>query len=415
MTMNKRTWTRLWKILVLAAVLLVGALYLLTRIDRSEPLTSEQRLLKPGAQEITAAREADSAACAEYFTRHALSPEDYVVEKFRTHDVVLLGEAHQIREDCELICRLIEPVYRRAGVKILAMEIVKTKRNDEINRLLQAPEFDAARLVDIFREDYFYWGFAEYQDILRAVWQFNKTLAPGEAPFRVIGLQPDMNIFAIDCGSLPSKVMQFPRLLRMEQLYAQPLITGVLDKGEKALVQVGYYHTFPHYRQPKVIRGKMYGEFARVRMGRLLAEKYGARIFQIVLHARHDGAEHYSDPPGTPVMNLLEKLYRDHGGTPVGFDVENSPLALLRDSNSWFFAYQKHVTFDDLAQGYILQMPFEKMHAVRWIDGFVTPANFRRLRTYALQRKLISESEGNSPAELNRKLSDQLVAGVRFL
>ena len=105
----------------------------------------------------------------------------HVVEKFRTHDAVLLGEAHQVREDCELIENLIEPIYRRAGVRLLAMELIKQKRTVELRGLLTAPSYDAARVMQMFQEDYFYWGFQEYEDILRAVWAFNRTLDPATA------------------------------------------------------------------------------------------------------------------------------------------------------------------------------------------------------------------------------------------
>jgi hypothetical protein len=412
--LKARFWKRLLKIAGISLLVLFGLVFLVSRIDHSEPLTPEQNQLKPGATEISSVRDVDSAAFADYFEKHALPPVDYVVEKFRTHDVVLLGEAHQVREDCDLICRLIEPIYRRAGVKILAMELVKEKRNAEISRLLTAPVYDQARVMDIFREDYFYWGFDGYQDILKAVWAFNRTLAPGEAPFRVVGFQPDMNIYDVDCGSIWRKVAQFPRSLRIEELYARPIMTEALDQNQKALVQVGCFHSFPHYRQPKVIEGKMYGEFTHRRMGRILFDKYGPRVFQIMLHIRNEGADHYTDPPTTPVTCLLEKLYRDHGAVPVGFDIVDSPLAMLRDTSGFFFEYQKRTTLSDLAQGYVISAPFADLHTTGWIKGFVTPVNFQHLRTYALLRHLMTAEEGTTPSNLDQKFSDLQSHGIRF-
>jgi hypothetical protein len=402
------------KAVVAVLLILFGLVFLVSRIDRAEPLTAGQMVLKLGAVEIDSDSTIDLGPYADYLKVSAKPPEDYVVEKFRTHDVVLLGEAHQIREDCELIERLIEPLYHRAGVNTLAMEIVKAKRTEEINRWLIAPSCDEARLVQIFREDYFYWGFQEYLNILKSVWKFNHSRATGEEPFRVMGIQPDMNIFDVDCGSLPAKVLQFPKLLRMEELYAQPILAKVLEQHQKVLVQVGYFHTFQNYRQPKVIDGKMYGEVARVRMGQLLKEKLGDRVFQISMHVSHGSPDRYSDSLQTPVLRLLERLYGVNGNVPIGFDIIGSPFAMLRDTCSWLFRYQKHVTLSDMAQGYILQAPFEELHAVKWVDGFVNASNFEHLRTYALQRQLMTENEGRSPEALQHKLSSLLDDRVRF-
>lgn len=404
---------RILKVGIIILTVLLGGGFLVSRIDHSEPLTQEQMTLKPGAIEITADSGFADSVYLNYIKSNAKPPVEYIIDKFNSHDLVMLGESHQIREDCQLIAQLIEPLYRRANVKVLAMELIKTKRNEELNRLLTASEFDEQKIVAIFREDYFYWGFQEYIDILRAVWRFNHTRSAKEAPFRVIGIQPDMNIYHVDCGSLPQKVYQFPRLLRMEELYAKPLM-DVMDKKEKVLVQVGYFHTFLNYRSPKVVDGKMYGEFDRKRMGRLLSDKYGDRVFQIDLHVRYEGAKCYTEKPATPVSSLFEKLWVENGRRTIGFDVKGTPLGMLRDTSSYFFAYQKHVTLEDIAEGYILQAPYEHLHCVKWIDGFANAANFEKLNTYAVQRKLIVRGECKTPAELNVKFATLLNDGIRF-
>jgi hypothetical protein len=407
-------WRHLLETVIVFLLLLVGLAYLVSRIDRAEPLSAEQMTLKPGAVELTSDSGFDRHVYADYLKANAMSPVDYVVDKFRTHDLVMLGEAHQIREDCQLVAQLVEPLYRRAGVKMLAMEIIKHKRTDEINRLLTAPAYDSQRVVQIFREDYFYWGFQEYLDILRAVWTFNQTLAHGEEPFRVMGFQPDIDVYRADCGTIMQKLPEFPVLLRSEKLYARPILDEARNKHTKMLVQVGYFHTFLNYRQPKVIDGKMYGEMDRVRMGRLLKQELGDKVFQIDLHVRHDEAHRYTDEPRDAVLCLLERLYAENGSVPIGFDIQNSPFAMLRDTSSWFFAFQKHVTLSDLAQGYILQAPFEKLHTVKWVDGFVNPSNFKMLRTYALQSELMTVSEGSTPEELQQELTSVLADGQRF-
>ncbi len=411
MSRSRKSWVL--KSVVIVLLLFGGAVLLLSRIDRAEPLTPEQNALSPGAIEIASAADIDHAPYLDYLKQKAQPPVDYVVETFTAHDVVLLGEVHQIREDCELIAQLVEPVYRRAGVRMLAMELIKQKRTEEINQLLIAPVYDEPRVVRIFQEDYFYWGFQEYLDILRAVWAFNRTLTQDEAPFMLIGIQPDIDVYGADCGGLLGKVKQLPRLLRIEESYAAPVMRA-LDRHDKVLVQVGYHHTFRHYHTPKVIGGKMYGEFVRTRMGELLADQYGDRVFQISLHVRHNDANRYMEEPATPVSMLLEALYVENGSVPIAFDVQNSPFAGLRDTSGTYFKYQPYVTLGQIAQGYILQYPYRQLHCVNWVQGFANSSNLDELRTYAIQRNMISADEGRSPAKLNECFTALLADGRRF-
>ena len=404
---------RFLKIAPVVGVALFGLVFLVSRIDRSEPLTGEQLLLKPGAVEIGSDSAIDTRPYADFLAKNAQSPTDYVIEKFKAHDLVMLGESHQIQEDCDFIASLIEPLYHGAGVRYLGMEIVKEKRNRELEHLLTAPAYDSARVTAIFREDYFYWGFQEYLDILRAVWAFNQTLVKGEAPFRIVGFQPDIDVYRTDCGTLLQKLPEFPRLLKIEDLYAAPL-EDLLDKHEKVLVQVGVHHSFLKYRAPKVINGKMLGEFTRERMGHILYSKYGDRVFQIALHPKQEGTERYMEAPTTPVAVLLERLYDEHGGVPMGFDIVNSPLAMLRDTSGGYFAFQKHATLSDIAQGYIMHQKHQNLHCVKWVQNFVNASNLGELRTYATQRGLIRDGECETPEELNAKFSELLRTGIRF-
>jgi hypothetical protein len=325
-----------------------------------------------------------------------------------------LGEQHEIHENCKLVSELVEPVYRRSGVRILGMEVLKQKRSAEINELLTAKLYNEQRIVQIFREDYLYWGFRDYMDILRSVWMLNHSFAEGQERLRVIGLTPDINVYNVMCGSLLQKLPELPRLLEIEESYATPIVAEVLEKNQKALIFVGYAHTFASYRQASIVEGKMRGEFTRKRMGRILSERYGNRVFQISLHVRQDQVETYTAKPETPVVLFLEKLFAENGSAPIGFDILNSPFALLRDTISDYFRFQKYVTFEDIAQGYILLKPIDQLSCVEWVPGFIDNSNFQQLRTYALQRRLIAENECRSPEQLEQKFSTILREGRRL-
>ncbi len=402
-------------IAVVVLILLLAGGYVVYRINKADEVAQvspEENILKPGAIEIVAGVE--HGPYLDYLRKKAQSPVDYVVEKFQRHDVVFLGEQHEIHENCKLVSELIEPVYRRSGVRILVMEVLKQKRSAEIDEIVNATSYNEQRIVQIFREDYLYWGFKEYMDILKSVRVLNRGLAEGEERLRVIGLAPDIDVYKAMCGTLVQKLPELPLLLAYEESYAKPIVTEALDKNKKALVHIGYAHTFAGYRQANIADGKMRGEFTRKRMGRILKEEYGDRIFQISLHVRQDQSEPYTATPKTPVVLFLETLYTENGGVPIGFDILNSPFALLRDTSSDYFKFQKYVTFSDIAQGYILLKPIDQLSCVEWVPGFVDDSNFQKLRTYALQQKYITENECKSPEQLEHKFSAMLRAGKRL-
>lgn len=400
---------------VAALVLLLAGGYVVYRISKADEVVQvspEENTLKPGAIEI--AGEVDHQPYLDYLRSKAHAPVEYVVEKLHKHDVVLLGEQHEIHENCQFVSDLIEPAYRRGGARMFIWEFLKQKRSSEVNDLLNADAFDENRIVQIFREDYLYWGFQEYIDILKSIWTLNHSLAKGEPPLQVAGMAPDIDVYKAMCGTLWQKLPQFLSLLGgEEQAYAAP-IESALQNNQKALVQLGYAHTFWQYKQANIVNGKMLGEFTRKRMARLLKDKYGDRIFQVSLHVRQDQVEPYNSKVETPLVMFLEVLYADNGNTAVGFDVSNSPFALLRDTTSDYFKFQRHVTLSDIAQGYILLKPINQLSCVKWIPGFVDDSNFQQLRSYALQRDYIAASECNSPVQLDERFSSMLKHGKRL-
>lgn len=65
--------------------------------------------------------------------------------------------------------------------------------------------------------------------------------------------------------------------------------------------------------------------------------------------------------------------YRNH--KVVGFDVEGSPLSVLRDSNNWMFL-DTRLGLGDLATGYVYLSPLKKISKCDWIEGYVSQSMY---------------------------------------
>jgi hypothetical protein len=337
-----------------------------------------------------------------YLKANGKPPIEYVVDKFKQHNIVILGEGHRIRETCEFISDLIEPLYYQAGIRHIAMEFLKYKNTSLANQLVTGETYDEELALDLFRNYGEIWGYQEYMDILRAVWQVNHTLPPKAEKFIVIGLDSDWDINVLRTGqSLWKLPGTFCRMAKRDKFMAKVLDWKVLKKGQKALVHIGGHHDFTRYRQPLTKNGKLIAE-ASPRFGCILYEKYKDKIFQIMLHRRHSRSDEGKSQP--PLVVFLEDVLAINGNMPVGFDIESTPFTPLRDSKNYLFAYQNYVVFSDIAQGYIFLKPLKKLNSVSWADGFINEENFEQLEDFLCRRGHIQKNEHQTPEELNMRM-----------
>ncbi len=314
----------------------------------------------------------------------------------------------RFREVCEFISNLIEPLYHQANVKYFAMEVLKYKNQQLANKLVIGEKYDEELVLQLFRDTGFpVWGFQEYMDILKAIWQVNQTLPPGKEKIKVVCLANDLDGTVLESRrhlfwKLPGS---FYRMVTNDKFMTKVLEWEVLRKGEKVLVQIGSSHTHTHYRQPAVKSGKLVAEVPP-RFGYILHGKYGNRIFQIVLHQWGMSYDFVSGNVKIqqPLGGLLEEIFVENGNKPVGFDVISSPFASLRDSNQYLFAYQKYVVFSDVARGYVFLKPLKKLNKITWAKGFINESNFEKAKAMALKRGWVKSEACNTPQQLDEKL-----------
>ena len=365
----------------------------------AEPQIPNNQPNQPAPIDVRDARDANHSSYLAYLKQNAKPPVEYVLDKFKNHDIVILGEMHEMKEYLELIRDLIEPLYHKAGVKCFAMETLKSKNIALANKLVTDKKYDQQLALRIFRDcGWPTWGFKEYMDIIKAIWELNNKLPPQAERFKVIPLSSDWDVDKLYSKSWSEEAH--------DNHMANILAREALDKGKKALVQIGYRHSFTHYRQPRVKNGKLIGE-GHPRFGRVLYKKYGDRIFQICLHLRHPGPEVLTRKSSSvrPILiGFMEKALKLNGNQPVGFDIENSPFACLRDKGSYYFAFQKDVVFSDIAQGYIFLKPLKKFTRITWVKGFIDDSNYEKAKAVALKRKWIKTGECNTPKQLDEKL-----------
>lgn len=319
-----------------------------------------------------------------YLSAHYATPEDYIVRKFRDHDVVFIGECHRIKHDPQLIQRLLPRLYRNR-VFTLCTEFARREDQALVDRLLTGPSYDEALAREITFRKLVSWGYQEYVDIYRAAWKLNHTLPAGARPFRILALNdsPDWSVIK------RPEDWENPDVRRKvwrgggEQLWAKVILDEVVAKGEKALVYSGMHHAFTEYEQP-IVDGTthQFVRFETERMGNFVFRAIGKRAITIALHAPWNSAQGYDGSLVYPVDGVIDAVMRtvDPAHRRVGFDTHGTPFGRLPATTAVYRHGYSHFTLEQFCDGYVYQEPFSDYRGVTPIQDFINATNLERAR-----------------------------------
>lgn len=273
-------------------------------------------------------------------------PADYVLSKFAAQRVVIIGEPHWVRHDAELVRDLV-PRLRGAGVFVLGFEFLTGEDQERIDKLVAAAEWDEKEATALFRNAD--WLYREYVDIVRAVWETNRGVAP-EQRLRLVAIAPggDFRALKID----------------YEEYGAQKLIDVIGERGgtAKALVYCGFHHGFTRYTQPWLPEADEPVRAYSDRMGNMLRRRLGDTVFLVAMHHPWKCRVAGKWTTCLPLEGAIDCAMKG----PAGFDVISSPWAEVKlDAKFWYAKGAPLVRLIDLTDGYIWTKPLEAYESVR--------------------------------------------------
>lgn len=393
----------------------------------------------------------DYSVFTDYLKQFGQDPAEYLVDKCKKHQLVILGESHHRIEYERFMRDIIPDLYHKAGVRYIVFESIILTHNGKTETLVTAKDWNRSLAMEIARADgYSDWGDQEYWDILKAIWKLNQTLPEGSEPMHAIGMEIPKD-YKLDKLWRRNKLEDKNLIARAESQHLFEMLRDenmaaavkqyVLNKGGKGLVIVGMNHSFTHYEQTVLrIKDSSYAmPFSNSpegfmntwpRFGRILYKEYGDRIFQITLHALHPSPKHFlkqfsvleeegldpavhqllslTVPTEQPILpDLLEKIMsvRDHA--PVGFDVVNSPYANLRDRFSSYFYFQPSVRFSDLSRGFIYLMPWRELTWATWMEGYISQDLYDNNKIYRMYYDLLYSREWKNARDIDNWYRDE--------
>jgi hypothetical protein len=317
---------------------------------------------------------------ADYVRENHTTPEEYIVSKFRDHDIVFLGEYHRIRHDAELVQSVIPGLYE-AGVYSLGMEFARRADQDDIDRLVTADTYDEKLAAEILWRQWPWWGFQEYADIFRAAWELNSGLPAGARPFRVFGLNAITDWSHVWTPEERADREVMNKVLpegNSDSVMAETILHEFVKKREKALIYSGINHAYTEYRQPiyNASEGGFAG-FVEGRMGNRVFDKVGKQCITVFLHAPWPNARGNSAPKVRPADGVIDAVIAELPPEfrRAGFDVAGTPFEdLSGESSLWSHGYDDF-TLGTYCDGYIIQRPLSEYEGVAVIDGWFNEEN----------------------------------------
>lgn len=236
--------------------------------------------------------QAQSNLIVNYLEENSLTPNEYIVQKFKTHDVIFLGENHFIKEQVEFVKNLIPDLYEN-GIYYLGTEFLNYNDTKLVNRLITDSIYDETLAEQISFNSGWEWGFKEYLDIYKEAWKLNQSLPESAPKFKIFGIQETIDFSYIKSEEdyqnpeIMAKVFSGSSQFKEEEGYsAHAIQKEVLDNHQKALIHCGIHHAFTSYYQPRYSsKTKGFaGSYEKERVGNLIKDKIGAKTMTIFIH-----------------------------------------------------------------------------------------------------------------------------------
>jgi hypothetical protein len=316
-------------------------------------------------------------AMRDYISQKAVSPHAYVIEKFKTYDVILLGEHHLVRQNLRFVEQLI-PELHRNGIYTIGMEFGAAEDQRVLDSLILAPAYSEQTARQLMFNYNVTWGYQEYIDIYKAAWTFNHSLSPGQRRFRILNLSYIFQWRGFDRKRNPEYMAKVFTRGTVDQFRAKIIETEILDKHDKILALVGTPHAYTRYASPYYLyNGDGFCAYDRNWLGNRLYDRYPNHVFSILLHQpfmkEKDGVYQWV----SPANGSMESLMAQHQNKPVGFDLRGTPLGSLKDNSQHAMCYPGF-TLDQFFDGYIFLAPLRKLEGCTPIKAFIHEGNIRQ-------------------------------------
>ncbi|MGL4337297.1 MAG: ChaN family lipoprotein [Turicibacter sp.] len=293
-----------------------------------------------------------------YLNENYMSPTQYIQEKLKKHDVILLGESHAVQDTLNTVIEMIPALYE-SGCFNIGMEFGCYEDQESLDALVTSSIYDEEKARDIMFNYNVKWPYQEYLDIYKAAWTFNQTLSKMQRPFRILNLSYRYDWSNFNGIRTPESAKKVFYKGNIESYRYQVIKNEILEKNEKILVLTGTCHAYTNYKVFEYSSND--DDFVRFQgnfLGNRLYNTYGNRIFSVLMHQYFINKDTLAINV-TPGNGKIEEIMKQLNQRPCGFDLYNSPVGELSD-NSYFSIGYTNFQLKDYFDGYLFIKPLSE-------------------------------------------------------
>jgi len=273
----------------------------------------------------------------KYLKEKGKSPADYVIEKLKKYNIVMIGEDHWIKDHPQFISSLIKAIQQDGSVQLdyLAIEFGNAGDQALADEFIQSASYREDLAIKILQggPDFCGWPYKEVLDIFKTVWEENKKY-PDRKAIKIILTNNPYHIKRRDgesFGFLLEQDLEFlaSRISR-DRYMARILERKVIAEDFKAIYYCGAGHSTYDFRDFEY--NEKTGDCLRyMPAGLLLKILYPKQIFSIKLWGANMDRAYY--PSTNPedwdrfLDGKIDEVFRRNRNKPVGFDVTQPPFS----------------------------------------------------------------------------------------
>jgi len=319
----------------------------------------------------------DKKECICYKEVENLSPEDYLISKFKEADIILLAEDHGVKENLDFVRNLIPKLYEN-GIYMLGMEFGAYEDQKQLDSLINAPKYDEQLARQLMFNYNTRWAITEYMAIYKAAWEWNRSLPEQAKKFRVLNISYQYDWEKFEKVRTPENMKKVFPLGNTEDFRCALLEREVLSSHEKILVLTGTIHAFTSYHFPYYdYTSPGFVRYENRFLGNLLYSKYGKKVIAVALHQPFFNYPNHQPSLTSPAAGKLETIISKCYKGPVGFDLKKSLIGELRDFSYYSMGYIDF-TLADLFDGYIFLKPIKELSSCTVDYKFMDDTNWEK-------------------------------------
>jgi hypothetical protein len=358
--------------------------------------------------------------------KNGIDPVEYINGLFAAHDVVFLGnmwffEALQAKQQVELVIKLVPPLYKQ-GVAAVGIINVLARDQEEIDRILTAPDFDEKAVVKLLFDRAVIGGSQEYVDLFRAVWNVNKDRPVRARPMRILGLSPEVHFENMRGVQEKKDKTEDPEIYK--KIFGDRLVDDfILDIIDKQVVEVKARALIFLPQENCIIRYisqsmvKRYQELGFTYKGAAayqLHQKMGERCVSVFLHTPwwvFRGANPFPDYPAEGLFDVVMNNIPS-GTAERAVSLASGPFGDIELKKPYWLSINfyldpgENLRLKDLCDAYIILGPLANYTDVTPIKGFINESNFKAAADRAPWAPPESDNKGQAytPDKMNEML-----------